>query len=170
MKLLQTLASFSNVKVKIWDFDEIKESKKHEENPFIKCMNEYKERVNKNKLLAEMWNKLNSINSSLTVDRGFDNIRINIVDISQLHEASSLAKQVIPNYKYKLDTIYVPHGERVVVKWKDDDNFIKIKLLTTVEDFPEELKKDSCGFKTVKHKTFVREEYEEIAYICDGGN
>ena len=85
---------------------------------------------------------------------------IRICNMQELHEARQFLKAEYGSWEDRLTLIWTSSGE-AQIEWcgKVGEMSISIWMSCKPEDFPEELKKDSCGFKKVSH--------QELSYVCE---
>lgn len=66
---------------------------------------------------------------------------------SDLHKARKFMADLLGSWQDSLRQIWHSYGQTVYVSWEDPNHRLQLWLETTIEDFPEELKKDSsCRF------------------------
>lgn len=123
-----------------------------------------------NNELIRIWDILSKeeIPSNLIVDSMWDflqEIRIVIEDIKFLHEAVSFIKTAVPNWKYSVEEIEPEYGSLTEARviWGAPDSGVKIMLRTTIENFPDSLKKEGCGFKMVD----IPKAKNQMQYVCN---
>lgn len=120
--------------------------------------NPYNEIIGRAVELEKIWDEISD--SGLKIrDFIVKKIIIEVSNIEDLSAARRLAKKVYPDWKDSISIIYESSGNYVVC-WKSSaDNLINIELSAPLGEFPEQLKKEGCGFK--------KTESIEYDYICE---
>ncbi|MBC8146860.1 MAG: hypothetical protein H8E98_02610 [Bacteroidetes bacterium] len=163
-KVIEFLISLSDIEINIFN-----NNNNNELNPYNKPefnVIQLLDKESKRKQLKSIWNTLNDGIEKETKDDGkitiqhyvSSNIKLKIKDLSYLSTAYKIIKNVYPDYKYKLENVFV-FGHYVDIEWLDENYpLIRIELTTTVEDFPKELASENCGFET--------RQVTEYNYVC----
>ena len=85
-------------------------------------------------------------------------IHIDIHTMEDLHRARAFLRYEFGTWEDKLTTIFASYNAYAVWEGRARDVEIRIYLSCPVDEFPERLQKDGCGFKKITR--------EALAYVC----
>ena len=80
-------------------------------------------------------------------------------NMEQLHEIRKYLRKEFGTWEDKISMIWYSLGANASWYGTTNGTRIGIRLACSIEEFPEELKRDGCGFKKTSHS--------EMSYVCE---
>lgn len=125
----------------------------------------YDEMIERMQFLSSVSDKLRAVcdQKGVSIVDTMYGVSVDILDLKSLKKAREVVKSVFPGWRDKLDSIWNPCSDILIVRWEDERYpEVGIRMDTKVAKFPKELLREEGCFiekiesKEVKYKVTCR--------------